>query len=200
MRGTGILRVLEVLEDAACGTAEMVDIMTSGYGESYRRMRRKIAMPTLPNKPKRTFQKQQVQREKQNIYSRVSYLKKQGFIEKKNSKWYITSKGKRRKQTLEQSNRKSSYVAKHSDSVFVIAFDVPEKERWKRDWLRSALSNMGFELLQQSVWGGKQQLAKQFVDDIVALNIAPYVEIFSVNKTGTLTKKHFTDTHNSSRS
>jgi DNA-binding transcriptional regulator PaaX len=65
-------------------------------------------------------------------------------------------------------------------------FDIPERERKKRDWIRSQLVSFGFEPLQKSVWSGGSPLPKNFIEDIEIMNLDHCIHIFSVRDSGTL--------------
>ncbi|MBI5742583.1 MAG: hypothetical protein HZA25_01965 [Candidatus Niyogibacteria bacterium] len=68
----------------------------------------------------------------------------------------------------------------------IVTFDVPERERRKREWLRCVLKNLKFRPVQQSVWLGRTKIPIDFLDDLKDLNMTDYVEIFEVSRQGTL--------------
>ena len=76
-------------------------------------------------------------------------------------------------------------------SLKIIIFDIPEKERNKRDWLRAVIKNLGFNQLQQSVWVGNKPIPESFLSDLKELKLLNFVEIFSVGKRGTIEKQSF---------
>lgn len=178
---------MEILGSGIETTAEIVDIMTSGYNESYKKMRRKISRAADYSESK--VKGGEVKKQKQTVYSALNRLKRQGLAEKKDNGWHLTRLGSEKSKFLRAKLGENNYKSKKADGIVIVIFDVPEKERWKRNWLRSVLDNMGFKLLQNSVWIGKRRIANDFLDDLKVLNIASYVEIFSVNKIGTLEKK-----------
>jgi DNA-binding transcriptional regulator PaaX len=73
----------------------------------------------------------------------------------------------------------------------VIIFDIPEKERHKREWLRVSLLALGFSFLQQSVWMGKNKIPESFIVDLRDRKLLPCVEIFEINQKGTIERKNF---------
>lgn len=76
---------------------------------------------------------------------------------------------------------------KEGDNGFnIIIFDIPEKERFKRDWIRQNLTPLGFNMLQKSVWIGRSKLPREFLKDLSNLNLVKYVHIFKIAKTGTI--------------
>jgi DNA-binding transcriptional regulator PaaX len=83
---------------------------------------------------------------------------------------------------------KAQYAKKESGVVTLVLFDIPERYRRERNWLRGALRGLDFELLQRSVWIGKTIIPKQFLQDIRDAHINQYVEIVSIAKSGTIQK------------
>ena len=192
-KGEFILAILDIVENLACGTAELIDTMTSGRSESYAKLRGwKQAAPNAKRAIRSFINDIKIGTiNKQRIYERLSQLKKDGLIfeeDPKNRKaLHLTSKGVKKLSFLKtRFPWTSSYKCQKSDQLIIVAFDVPEKERWKRKWLRSALKNMELRFLQQSLWIGKVKLPKDFLDDLDKLRMSGYVEIFAVAKTGTI--------------
>jgi DNA-binding transcriptional regulator PaaX len=62
----------------------------------------------------------------------------------------------------------------------LVLFDIPEKKRKTRNWLRLQLKLWEFEMLQQSVWLGKGPLPKEFTNRLKLLNISECVKIFKI--------------------
>ena len=80
----------------------------------------------------------------------------------------------------------SQYQKLDTDKFSIVAFDVPERERRKRDWLRATLGRMGYKTIQRSVLLGKTKIPSEFLDDLRKLHMVDYVEIFEITKTGSL--------------
>ena len=85
----------------------------------------------------------------------------------------------------------AKYQSQNDDNLKIIIFDIPEGERRKRVWLRSALKNLNFTMLQKSVWAGKSKLPHEFAIDLNKLKIISHVEIFAISKTGSLKQLKF---------
>ena len=124
----------------------------------------------------------------------LGHLKRQGLISKQKRKgatsWKITGDGLRKVRKLRQ---KASRTAKLSqfrsisgESTKIVTFDVPERDRKKRAWLRSTLLSMGFSLLHKSVWMGKKEMPREFFFELHRRKLLRYVHIFAVTKSGTL--------------
>ncbi len=62
----------------------------------------------------------------------------------------------------------------------MVLFDIPEKKRKIRNWLRLHLKLWDFEMLQQSVWLGKGPLPKEFIARLNQLGIGKCVRVFRI--------------------
>ena len=189
MKGERMLRILEVLTDVALDTtAVFAAIMTAGHGASSGRLQKEYERHRglltddcpLP--------------EKQRWYQNLDYLQKQGLVRKehhhKKSLWRITKIGVQKLKQLKKYSQdlpaSRSYVAHASRAISIVSFDIPEKERKKRNWLRVVLRNFGFQMVQKSVWVGKIKLPPEFIADLNRYHIGQYVHLFSVNRSGSL--------------
>lgn len=177
------------------GANLMGAFLRSGYGASFHKIENEIL-----NGKRNIFtdkdKSQELKTAKNRFYSAVRRLEKDGllFINKKDRKnkiVKITKKGldfiklfKNKKQTFPEAN----YNNKNEKGTTIIIFDIPEIERKKRDWLRFALTSLDFHLIQKSVWIGDYKIPIDFLEDLRDLKINNFVEIFEVNKKGTLEK------------
>lgn len=131
-------------------------------------------------------------RERQGFYTLMNRLKRDGLVTKHKtghySLWSITDGGTKHLVRLQDQSRmhKRAYIKKESSSIVIVTFDVPERERRKRTWLRMNLIALGFTMLQQSVWLGKVKIPKEFIFDLRTQDMISYVHIFSINKTGSI--------------
>ena len=112
-------------------------------------------------------------------------LRKMGLVERsgttRKSVWRLTERGKA---TMHQ--RENSPIAPPDGIGRIVMFDIPEKERGKRDALRSELVMAGFAQLQKSVWYGERALPEDFLTLIDSLELGPCIHIFSVREQGTI--------------
>ena len=130
--------VLEILKGGAETTVVLFDAMTSGYSDSYKKLKRyQRGSFSSKNEWPEKYQ------ESQKFYSLLYNLKKQGLIESKKegrgSIWRIKPAGK--EQLIDIKKRKifsPSQINYHeeSDTLKIIAFDIPAKDDRKRYWLR----------------------------------------------------------------
>lgn len=187
MKGDKTRIILEMLAQMARSSGELLDVFLTDYHESYRRARNlgKMRMPTPPSP--QTLQAA----ERRLFYNLLAKLSAQGIIEKtEKNKWFPTTRGIAKLQVL-LTRRASvipaaSYAAERSPEWIIVMFDVPEKEKRKREWLRATLTRMKCKRLQKSVFAGKIKLPKQFLNDLRRLRLLSYVEIFAITKTGSL--------------
>ena len=121
-----------------------------------------------------------------NLSSILYRLQQQGLVERKGqirkSLWCVTERGMTH---LAREKVKREEIQKDGVTRLVI-FDVPERERNKRDMIRAELVECNFQQLQKSVWIGECPLPKTFVTLIDDLQLKSSVHIFSVREKGTI--------------
>lgn len=109
----------------------------------------------------------------------LSQLRRGGLVERRSrgrgATWRLTPR--------EQSQR----AAARQDTIQrLVVFDIPEKERHKRDAIRIELMAAGYSQLQKSVWVGQRPIPDDFLELLDALHLHDHVHIFSVRDPGTL--------------
>lgn len=188
-------RILEILKMAERPTYIILNILMGGF--NYKRIKRKAFYPTLPDFNSPETHEIIKTKNKNKFYSLLSRLKKQGFIEKKikQSKiyWKLTSKGEKRLENLKNALKfpKLFYKQEKDNRLNIVIFDIPEKYRRKRNWLRNNLLALGFTILQKSVWIGKNKIPKDFLKAMTELEIIDFIHIFKISKTGTIRELNF---------
>ena len=65
----------------------------------------------------------------------------------------------------------------------IVAFDIPEREKRKRGWLRRELANLGFEMLQKSIWLGPSPVPKDFIQSLRDAELLGYIKFFRAHET-----------------
>jgi len=78
------------------------------------------------------------------------------------------------------------YQKERGNKFIIVVFDIPEIQKRKRNWLRAALKNLDFKMVQKSVWFGRVKIPKEFLDHLCEMKLIDYVEIFEISKTGSL--------------
>lgn len=117
-------------------------------------------------------------------------LEKGGFVERDGIVWKLTNIGRHELDRLRRRvGMRTAYQHPIPDSITIISFDIPEKMRGHRDWLRYVLKHLGFTMLHKSVWLGNIQLPKVFIEEIQFRRLTHYIEIMGITKQGTIIKK-----------
>lgn len=185
MKNNKTREILFHIKDALRTTREIFDILPT-----YREMRRQVfGHMEIPKFDYKEWQWQ----EEQKFYALLSKLRKEGLVQKqrsnKKSFWKITKKGLEKLSNISDGKsflRDKNYNKKKSDNLNLVIFDIPEKLKYKRAWLRKQLKFLGFEMLQKSVWVGKFGIPKELIFDLKDLKMLPYLHIFKIYKKGSL--------------
>lgn len=192
-RGEITLALLENARDFAVDSTILLEaFLTAGYGVSYGKLLSeadKISKQRSAHK----LEKEEMVKLKRRFDAIMYKLEKDGLMAKAQTKsgnvFKITAKGKNKidglKEKCDQILR-TAYPCEEHSNLIIVAFDIPERERKKRKWLRIVLVNFGFRKLQKSVWVGKVKIPAEFIHDLKELGLALYVEIFEIGKSGTL--------------
>lgn len=196
MKGETTLNILEAVGDLGTAVSDVFGaILNSGYSASYGKLNHEISKRQFERSVKR-LNMEEKREAKAKFNSMLYKLERDELIIKgtktnrDNPILKLTLKGKSRLNLLR--NRKTnalpvlSYEKSTTDKFVIIIFDIPEKIRRKRNWLRSALENLGLKMIQKSVWMGKIKLPKTFLEDLKKLELIDFVEIFEITKTGSL--------------
>ncbi len=189
-RGSGdvIFRILNTLEDAAMTVPAMVGaILEAGYGASAGEIERAFG--------RNTVHFEAAPRQQYHRYSMmVRYLSKQGMLSKETIKGKVrlrlTKVGREKLRRLKYERKHNlpgfGYELSPGKKVVIVVYDIPEKSRNDRAWLRAVLKRIGLEQLQQSVWVGKVAIPRKLIEDLAMRKLADFVEIVEVGGTGTL--------------
>jgi len=193
MREENRLKILEFLAEGGQTIVNLFFIFTLPYGTSYSRMDFSVAQRhgTWAKKIRET---EANKKKKQNFYNLLYKLREEELILRrqkgKGCFFKITSEGKKILEALKLKKMNAlppvEYKSESDNLLKIVIFDIPEKERRKRDWLRDVLKNLKFEMLQKSAWAGKIKLPQAFLEDLERLNLLSFVEIFAISRTGSL--------------
>ncbi len=186
------LKILEFLEGGVQAAGEILFIFSLPYGTSYSRTEY-LLEKRREEAEKDIFKQKTPIQVRRNFNDFVYRLRKDGLISdsktNKNHFLKLTEKGRRLLEKLRSDKNElppRMYKTKGDDLLKIIIFDIPEREKRKREWLRYALKNLNFKMLQKSVWAGKTKLPEDFLSDLRRFNIFSYIEIFAISRTGSL--------------
>lgn len=110
----------------------------------------------------------------QNIYR----LKKRGILEDKNDIFLLSKKGIA---LYNNPYRKIKTKPLKTRKIFII-FDIPEKKKKVREWIRTQIKNWDFGMIQKSVWIGFGPLPKEFEERLKILGVNDGVKIYNLQK------------------
>lgn len=194
MKGKFALQILEQLTKTAKSTGDVFDaFLQNEYGAGADKVistAARMARLRAKNDEKRRTHLI-LQRRYHNI---LSWLRRDGLVveivEDNEKILYLTSSGRRKLQNLRERKKRSFPSGKYQvvpmDRFIIVTFDIPERERRKREWLRSVLKYLGFLMIQKSVWIGKSKITKKLLLDFRQIKLSRYVEIFEITKVGSL--------------
>jgi len=194
MKGENRLKILEFLENSGQAIEELFFIFTMPYGTSFHGAEYRLRKFRETRENLKTLKK-----DKRRFDDLLYRLRKDELIDdvngRKGSFLRLTQSGKEILNKLRDKKDKAmpsaKYQSQNDDNLKIIIFDIPEGERRKRVWLRSALKNLNFKMLQKSVWVGISRLPYEFTRDLNKLKIISHVEIFAISKTGSLKQLKF---------
>lgn len=135
-------------------------------------------------------------RDRQQFYHTLNHLKRQGLVVSKSgkegSRWVLTQRGQDRYKTHRQlrndpfSISSSVFSKPEGAGITIVSYDIPEKERRKRTWIRTCLVEMGCERIQQSVWVAHGTIDEDFLHALRERDLLGSVHVFAVTKQGTI--------------
>lgn len=155
---------------------DLLTILTD-YSGGYKLMRRRTAGQNSKDSriPKN-----------QTLYTTLYRLKKRGFIENQGGIWHITKNGKNYLKSKLSINFKHhiKYLNRPKDMKYkiLIIFDIPEKYRKMRDWLRIELISLGFNSVQKSVWLGPSPLPQGFIYFLKGTGLLRFIKFLKVKE------------------
>lgn len=129
---------------------------------------------------------------KHSFSTLLYHLKKDGLVSmrgpRKKAVWSITKKGSRELRKSPPTQRRAVFdeLPPEDGVARLVAFDVPENQRKKRQWLRTVLIACGFGSIQRSVFLGRRPLPEDVITEIHAMGMDRYIHIVSIQKSGTL--------------
>ena len=129
--------------------------------------------------------------DKRKRQKEVYRLIKEGFINKTNDKINLTKKGEEKRLKLRELFFKrlpfnKKYQKIKEKETIIVSFDIPEKQRDIRNWIREILKFLNYQMIHQSVWYGNAKLPEDFFQYLHKLNADKYIKIFTVGHRGNL--------------
>jgi len=120
---------------------------------------------------------------KESLKVTLSRLRSRGYVENSTLGWSITKKGKKHIKDIRLLSYIKSPFADDASVNMVLSFDIPEKDRHIRHWLRKQIKIFGYKMLQQSLWIGPSPLPASFLKRLENLDIRKNIKTFKITKT-----------------
>jgi len=130
-----------------------------------------FVMPGLPIALAPFIKRQGPKRFKQTLRT----LEEKGVVYLSGEKVKLTSQGKKLLAKIETEEINIIKPSKWDGIWRVVAFDIPEKLRKERDWLRESLRHWGFKKIQKSIWVFPYECKQEIATLSHYLRVAPYV-------------------------
>ncbi len=130
------------------------------------------------------FRKYKHQMGEQKFSKLIYYLKRNNYIKAKaleNKKGFMLTKegiSKALKASFEAGEKQKRNDGKWA----MIIFDVPQKHPKARNLLKSILTNLGYKLLQQSVWVTPYNVSKTTEELLQLHDLERYVKVFLIEE------------------
>lgn len=119
---------------------------------------------------------------RRTLTDKMGQLIKIGLVVKdeKRKNYYLSSEGQ---ELVNEANDYFLSFNKKWDGIFrVVIFDIPERKKEYRNWLRSTLYSLNFKQLQKSVFIGKNSLPVSLVKEISYFKLDDFIHIFSIRE------------------
>jgi DNA-binding transcriptional regulator PaaX len=119
---------------------------------------------------------------KENIGVALGRLSSRGLVQSSSKGWFLTNKGKDFRRSSQLLDYFPSPFNDSSSPNTIIAFDIPEKRKHVRNWLRNQIKIFGYKMLQQSLWIGPGPLPEKFLKRLEDLKIRKNIKTFRINR------------------
>ncbi len=121
------------------------------------------------------------ERKKDSCLSTLYRLRKNGLVEIKSGKWFLTEAGKKYFENKRKLALKfSSPFILNAPKNLLLMFDIPESKRAERNWLRWHLKEFQYFMIQKSVWVGPSPLSKKFLEHTKGMGLDKYIKTFKL--------------------
>ncbi len=117
------------------------------------------------------------------VQAAMSRLKKRKYVTFSGSTITITKEGERyhKKRSARMQMFDSSF-SEASPKNLLLIFDIPEKRKAEREWLRRQLRAFNYMMIQQSVWVGPSPLPKEFKEYLKKVDLENCLKYFKLAK------------------
>lgn len=122
---------------------------------------------------------------KNSLSVTLNRMKNKGLLIVKDKKFTSTQEGRfyaeKSEATIKSFSNLLDSSSKDKPKKLIVIFDIPEKIKLYRDWLRSELVGFGFTMIQKSVWFGPA-LPKEFIEYLDEVRLLRHVRFFQATE------------------
>lgn len=162
------LAILKYIENNGRITAkEFLSTRRSGLGATMGRLQVAPDVQSIYNDLKEA--------DNNSLRTVVWRLKQKGLLRQKNGSLSVTNSGQ---EAIDQTNTKKNWDGKWR----MVFFDIPEKEKAKRNWLRKRLNEQNFRIIQKSVFVGKYPLGQDIFERIHEMGLSKNVRMITIGE------------------
>lgn len=165
----GMALLLGLAERGAIGLSEILAGTGRGLGKSYQRV--------METKDFWDYYDELKNLKKESARTILWRLQKKGLVEKKKSGFQITKLGLKTVKDFQEKEEKQ-----WDGKWRIIMFDIPEKKRESRNWLRWQLISLEYKPIQKSVFMGKSPLAEDFYEEILFRKLNDCIRLMTVGE------------------
>ena len=105
-------------------------------------------------------------------------LQKKGLIERSKNSYKLTRLGLKTIRTFQERQSEKLWDGKWR----LIMFDIPEKKREDRNWLRWQLVSLDYKPLQKSIFIGKQPMEEDFYEEMLIRKLNQCVRLMTIGE------------------
>lgn len=191
MKGDKLFQVLKFLEEGITTLTDLtLAIILSGYGASAKKIDKNF-FRLQQERVSAIQKKREFAKEKKKLYDLLYKLKKDGILttdSQLNNKIKLSPQGVKKFLLLKQQRELSAkkYKKEPTEKKIIVIFDIPEARKNQRIWLRAVLKNLGFKMIQKSVWWGNFLIPQELISDLGRLKLLDYIEFYEAVKLGSL--------------
>ncbi|MFH0968883.1 MAG: hypothetical protein V1804_00020 [Patescibacteria group bacterium] len=174
--------------NSSFNTAEclLIDLIEMGEitADTFLSTKRRFASPScifFVSKNERTrYLKEKTEIKEKTAKQSLKRMEKQGFLERKGKIYLLSKKGLELVDYI--MGRKKILRKKWDGKYRVVIFDIPEKKKECRDWLREELYLLNYVKLQKSVFISKYPLTGDLLKEVKNRGIFNYINYLLADK------------------
>ena len=185
MKGEHTLQILKLLEDGPLdGTQLIRKFFPVGYEPSFQVLARERGRAAAAKAIRLRYRNFLYKLERSNL---VAARPLEGSI------IFSISDAGRKKLTILKNRRGlppvKTYKKEKGAGPILVTFDIPERRRAERDWLRRVLRHLEFTLVDRGVWIGGNRLPLNLLADLNSRQLSKNFHSFRILKSGVLKGK-----------